>query len=151
MTALFMAYLGLVCMVALAGVGSAMGVSIAGNATVGALKKNEEAFGQYMILSALAGTQGLYGFGGFFIMYTQITENITILQGAGVLAAGIALGVVGLVSALKQGGIAANGCKGIGEGHDLFGKTLVLAVFPELYAIVAFAATFLIKNAIFPA
>ncbi|NBC09320.1 MAG: V-type ATP synthase subunit K, partial [Bacteroidetes bacterium] len=30
-------------------------------------------------------------------------------------------------------------------GYDVFGKTMVLAVFPELYAIVAFAATFLIN------
>ena len=34
---------------------------------------------------------------------------------------------------------------GIGSGHDIFGKTMVLAVFPELYAIIAFAATFLIS------
>lgn len=147
--ALVMAYIGLGLMVGLAGIGSAMGVSIAGNATIGTLKKKEEAFGQCMILSALAGTQGLYGFGGFFIMYTQITENLTMLQGMGIFAAGFALGLVGLVSAIKQGGIAANGVAGIGQGHDVFGKTLVLAVFPELYAIVAFAATFLINGNIF--
>ena len=40
-----LAYIGLALMVGLAGVGSAIGVSIGGNATIGALKKNEEAFG----------------------------------------------------------------------------------------------------------
>jgi len=54
-----------------------------------------------------------------------------------------------MISAIYQGALAANGIAGIGQGHDVFGKTLVLAVFPELYAIVAFAATFLIKGAIF--
>ena len=55
-------------MVVLSGIGSAIGVSMGGNATIGALKKNEEAFGSYMLLSALPGTQGLYGFAGFFII-----------------------------------------------------------------------------------
>ncbi|MBO5956124.1 MAG: V-type ATP synthase subunit K, partial [Bacteroidales bacterium] len=34
------------------------------------------------------------------------------------------------------------------NGHDVFGKTLILAAFPELYAIIAVAATFLISSAI---
>lgn len=146
---LIMAYIGLGLMVGLSGIGSAIGVSVAGNATIGTIKKREDAFGNCMVLSALAGTQGLYGFGGFFIMYSNVTAEITLLQGMGVFGAGLALGSVALVSAVQQGGIAANGVAGIGQGHDVFGKTLVLAVFPELYAIVAFAVTFLINGAIF--
>lgn len=134
-------------MVGLAGVGSAVGVSIGGNATIGALKKNEDAFGSYMLLSALPGTQGLYGFAGFFIINNSgvLSENMTMLQGMAVFAAGFALGLVCLISAFRQGQICANGIAGIGSGYDVFGKTMVLAVFPELYAIVAFAATFIIN------
>jgi V/A-type H+/Na+-transporting ATPase subunit K len=146
---LMLAYLGLGFMVMLAGIGSAIGVCIGGNATIGAMKKKEEAFGQYMILSALPGTQGLYGFGSFFIFYTSITDQITMLQAVATLAAGMVVGVVGWVSAIQQGRVGANGVVGIGQGHDVFVKTLVLAVFPELYAIIAFAATFLIKGAVF--
>lgn len=147
---LLLAYGGLVLMVALCGIGSAIGVSMGGNATIGALKKNDEAFGSYMLLSALPGTQGLYGFAGFFIFNTQgvITSEMTVLQGVAILAAGIILGGVGLVSALKQGSVTANGIAGIGSGFDVFGKTIVLAVFPELYAIIAFATTFLISATI---
>jgi V/A-type H+-transporting ATPase subunit K len=135
-------------MIALAGIGSAIGVSIGGSATIGALKKNEGEFGKYMLLSALPGTQGLYGFAGFFIINTSgvISMEMTILQGVAILAAGFALGAVGLISAIKQGQICANGIAGIGAGYDVFGKAMVLAVFPELYAIVAFAATFLIST-----
>lgn len=145
--AIILAYIGLGLMIGLAGVGSAVGVSIGGNATIGALKKNEEAFGSYMLLSALPGTQGLYGFAGFFIINSSgvLGESITMLQGMAVLAAGFALGLVSLISAIRQGQICANGIAGIGSGYDVFGKTMVLAVFPELYAIVAFAATFLIN------
>jgi V/A-type H+/Na+-transporting ATPase subunit K len=147
-TAIVLAYLGLGLMIGLSGIGSAVGVSIAGSASIGALKKNENAFGSFMLLSALSGTQGLYGFGGFFIINTSglLTENITMLQGSAILGCGIALGLVCLVSAIRQGQICANGISGIGSGYNLFGKTMVLAVFPELYAIVGFAATFLIVS-----
>jgi V/A-type H+/Na+-transporting ATPase subunit K len=147
-TAVILAYVGIALMIALAGIGSAIGVSIGGSATIGALKKNEGEFGKYMLLSALPGTQGLYGFAGFFIINTSgvISMDMTILQGVAILAAGFALGAVGLISAIKQGQICANGIAGIGAGYDVFGKAMVLAVFPELYAIVAFAATFLIST-----
>ncbi len=132
-TAVTLAYIGLGLMIALSGVGSAIGVSTGGKATIGALKKKPEGFGNYMLLSALPGSQGLYGFAGFFIVSGKISglTEMTIFQGASVLAAGLALGLVGIAS-----------------GHDVFGKTMVLAVFPELYAIVAFAATFLISSGI---
>lgn len=147
-TAVILAYIGLAMMIALAGIGSAYGVSMGGNATVGALKKNDSAFGSYMLLSALPGTQGLYGFAGFFIINNMgiITPEMSIVQGAAIFAAGLALGFVGLFSGIKQGSICANGIAAIGSGFDVFGKTMVLAVFPELYAIVAFAATFLIAG-----
>jgi V/A-type H+/Na+-transporting ATPase subunit K len=147
-TAVILAYVGIALMIALAGIGSAIGVSIGGSATIGALKKNEGEFGKYMLLSALPGTQGLYGFAGFFIINSSgvISMEMTILQGVAILSAGFALGAVGLISAIKQGQICANGIAGIGAGYDVFGKAMVLAVFPELYAIVAFAATFLIST-----
>ncbi len=145
-----LAYAGLALMLVLSGIGSAIGVSMGGNATVGALKKNPDAFGSYMLLSALPGTQGLYGFAGFFVINSQgvIQEGMTMLQGVAILAAGIALGFVALFSAIKQGGVTSNGIAAIGSGNDVFGNTMILAVFPELYAIIAFAATFLISASI---
>ncbi len=147
-TSVILAYIGLGLMVGLAGIGSAIGVSIGGNATIGALKKNDSAFGNYMLLSALPGTQGLYGFAGFFIVNSSgvVSPDMTIIQGMAVFASGFILGVVGLISAIQQGRVCANGIAGIGAGYDVFGKTMVLAVFPELYAIVAFATTFLISS-----
>jgi V/A-type H+-transporting ATPase subunit K len=147
-TALILAYVGLALMVGLAGTGSSIGVSIGGNATIGALKKKDDAFGSYMLLSALPGTQGLYGFAGFFIINSSgvINPDITMLNGIAIFASGLMLGLVGLMSAIKQGQVCANGIAGIAQGYDVFGKTMVLAVFPELYAIVAFATTFLISS-----
>ena len=69
--AIILAYTGLALMVLLSGVGSSIGTVMGGNATVGAMKKRDDAFGNYMLLSALPGTQGLYGFGGFFIINSK--------------------------------------------------------------------------------
>lgn len=142
-----LAYVGLALMVALSGIGSSIGVVMGGNATIGALKKNPDAFGSYMLLSALPGTQGLYGFAGFFIILNKgvITPEMAMGTAIAILAAGLAQGFVCLFSALKQGQVCANGIAAIGSGNDVFGNTMILAVFPELYAIISFAATFLIS------
>ena len=148
MEPIILAYIGVGLILGLSGIGSAYGVTIGGNATVGALKKNDEAFGNYMVLCALPGTQGLYGFLGFFLLQGVLTPEITWLQAAAVFGVGLGLGFVCLFSAIRQGQVCANGIVGIGAGYDVFGKTLILAVFPELYAIVAVAATFMISTAI---
>lgn len=145
------AYIGIAVMVGLSGIGSAYGVTIAGNAAIGALKKNDSAFGNFLVLTAMPGTQGLYGFAGYFLfqnLFGVLTPDMTVLQACAVLGSGIALGLVGLFSAIRQGQVCANGIAAIGQGHNVFGNTLILAVFPELYAIVGLAATFLIGSAI---
>lgn len=145
---ILLAYIGIALMIGLCGIGSAIGVTLGGNATVGAMKKNDEAFGNYLVLSALPGTQGLYGFLGFFLLQGVLVPEISWMQSVAVLGCGLFLGVVGLVSALRQGQLCANGIVAIGNGYDVFGKTLILAVFPELYAIIAVAATFMISSII---
>ncbi len=145
---LILAFIGIACMVAMSGCGSAIGVSIGGSATVGALRKKEEVFASCLVLSALPGTQGLYGFGAFFILKDVLTPQISMFQAVAIFSAGLIMGFAGLISAINQGRVCANGIAGIASGADVFGKTMILAVFPELYAIIAFAVCFLIKGII---
>ena len=147
---IILAYVGIGLMVGLAGIGSVYGTTIAGNAAVGAMKKNSEAFGSYIMLSALPGSQGLYGFAGYFLLsgFGLLGSDIGWWVAAAVFSFVLTLGFVGLLSAIRQGQICANGIAAIGSGHDVAGKTLILAVFPELYAIIALAATFLIGTAV---
>ncbi len=147
-TAIILGYIGVALMVGLSGAASCIGTSIAGQASVGAMKKNGGAFGSYMILSAIPGSQGLYGFVSYFIIKGFLTESITMLQGAAIFGAGLLTGFVCLFSAYYQARICANGIAAIGNGHDVMGKTLILAAFPELYAILTVAAVFLISGAI---
>ena len=137
-------------MVALTGIGSAIGVTICGNATVGAMKKNPDAMGSYIALSALPSSQGLYGFVGFFMalgLVQQLGAGLNIIAAWAIFGAGLTLGAVGLLSAVRQAQVCANGIKTIGGGDNVFGATMVMAVFPELYAILALLVAILIFGA----
>ena len=147
-TAIILAYVGVVLMVGVSGLASAVGTARCGMAAVGAMKKNSGAFGSYMILSALPGSQGLYGFVGYFMVSGYIAEGMPLITGVGIFGAGLLMAIVCLSSAVMQSKVCANGIAAIGNGNDVMGKTLILAAFPELYAILGVAATFLISTAI---
>ena len=150
MEPIYVAYFGIVLMVALSGIASSYGVSFPANAAIGAMKKNKCAFGQYLILTALPGTQGLYGFVCFFLLKNYLTPGISVMQAAAILGMGMFVGFVCLFSSLRQGQICANGVAAIGNGHNVMGNTLILAAFPELYGILTVAAVFLLRSLLGP-
>lgn len=133
-------YLGLGLMLGLAGVGSAIGTTIAGNAAEGGLKKAPEKSSSYMILSALPATQGLYGFVAFIMWLGQDFAA----SGAKLFGVGLAVGIVCLMSAIRQGQVCANGIVGISQGHDVQTNTMIYAALPEFYAILALVAALMI-------
>ena len=146
MEAIVLAYIGVAFMVGLSGIGSIYGVSISGNAAIGALKKDPESFGNYMVLSALPSTQGLYGFVGYFVMSGVIIPGMTWAAAGAVFGAGLTMGLSGLFSGIRQGQVCANGVAAIGSGHKVFGNTMILGVFPELYAILGLLVVILING-----
>ncbi len=143
-----LSWMGVALMVGLTGIGSVLGTTICGNAAVGALKKNPDALGQYIGLSALPSSQGLYGFVGYFLTKGAIDRmlaagTLTAPIAWSIFACGLALGAVGLYSSYRQAQVCANGIQAIGSGNNVFGGTMVMAVFPELYAILAALVTIL--------
>lgn len=141
-----LAYLGLAVMLTFTCIGSGVAVTIAGNATIGSLKKNPDMFSKAMLLCALPSTQGIYGFASFFITMNalQSMSSLAISPALAICAAGIALGVAGYYSAIRQGKLAANGIVEMSNGQDVFSKTMILCAFPELYAILPFAISAII-------
>ena len=133
-------YLGLGLMLGLAGVGSSIGTTIAGNAAEGALKKNPEKSSSYMILSAMPATQGLYGFVAFLMWMGKDFAT----DGAMLFGVGISVGLVCLFSAIRQGQVCANGIVGVSQGHDVQTNTMIYAALPEFYAILALVAALMI-------
>lgn len=142
MLTVILGYVGLAMMLCLAGIGSSIGTTIAGNAAEGALKKNPEKSSSYMILSAMPATQGLYGFVAF-LMWPKGMEAM-MDKGFLYFAVGLAAGVVFLFSAIRQGQVCANGIIGISQGHDVQTNTMIYAALPEFYAILSLVATLMI-------
>ena len=138
-TITLLGYLGLAIMLGLSFIGSAFGTTIAGNAAEGALKKNADGATNYMVLSAMPASQGLYGFVAFFVW---IGKDFA-ADGLSLFAIGLAAGFTFFFSAIRQGQVCANGISGISQGHDVFTKTLIYGALPELYAILAFVASFM--------
>ena len=134
-------YLGWGLMLGLSGIGSAYGTTIAGNAAEGALKKNKEKGSSYMILSALPATQGLYGFVAFLMWMSKDFAA----DGLKLFAIGLVVGVVFLISAIRQGQVCANGIAGIASGHDVQTNTMIYAALPEFYAILSLVAALMLN------
>ena len=133
-------YIGLACMLGLSFIGSAFGTTIAGNAAEGGLKKNPDGSTNYMILSAMPASQGLYGFVAFLLWVGKDFAT----DGVKLFAVGLAVGLVLLFSAIRQGQVCANGIVGISQGHDVFTNTLIYAALPEFYAILSLIAALMV-------
>lgn len=141
-----LALIGLGLMVGLSGAGSAWGLALGGSSVLGMIKKKPEAFGTGMVLAGLPATQGLYGFVAFIIYSGSITDSVSLTQGAVVLGAGLAIGIAAMLSAIFQGKVCASGITTMGSGHSVFGNTMILAAFPEFYAILALVAVILMQG-----
>ena len=126
-------YLGLGLVLALAGIGSSYGTTIAGNAAEGALKRKPESSGSYLLLSALPSTQGIYGFVAFFIMLGKFTGGT--ISGMLCFGIGVSVGLACMISGIRQGQVCANGIVGVSQGHNVVTNTLIYAALPEFYAI----------------
>ena len=135
-------YLGLGLVLALAGIGSSIGTSTAGNAAEGGLKKRPEASGNFMVLSALPATQGIYGFVAFFMLLNKMRAGE--LTGLIVFGVGLCVGLACMISAIRQGQVCANGIVGVSQGHDVFTNTLIYAALPEFYAILGLVGALMI-------
>ncbi|MDH6357844.1 ATPase [Parabacteroides sp. PF5-9] len=144
MEPILLAYIGIAVMTALSFIGSAYGVTICGNSVVGAMKKNPEALGTYIALSALPSSQGLYGFVAYFMLQSYLVADISMLNACAILGAGLMMGFSAFYSSIRQAGVCANGIAAVGAGHNVFGATMVMAVFPELYAILALLVVILV-------
>lgn len=128
---------------ALAGIGSAMGVGIAGQVAAGVLAEDPKKFGKTLILQALPGTQGIYGLLMAFLIFIRIgllgggMMDLTVSQGLYILASGIPIGLVGIWSGIAQGKAAAAGIMLLGKRSDQMAKGIIYAAMVETYAIFA--------------
>lgn len=148
-TGTFYAYLGAALAVLLAGIGSAKGVGIAGEAASGVVVEDPDKFGSTLILQLLPGTQGIYGFLiGFLVMVFGNmmpggSPSMDLNTGLQVLGACLPVGFVGLLSAIAQGRVSAAGMNIVAKRPDQMSKGMIQAAMVETYAIFAFLISLL--------
>lgn len=149
-TVYLIAYLGAGIACALAGIGSSIGVGIAAQASTGVMSVDPKKFGKLLLLSALPGTQGIYGFVIAFLLLQKIA-GFTALEASDawkVFAAGVPVALAGLLSGIFQGKVCASGAMMTAKQPGDSGKALILAVFVEFYAILGFLVSFLMLGQI---
>ncbi|MCR4638082.1 MULTISPECIES: V-type ATP synthase subunit K [Ruminococcus] len=140
---LVLAIIGAALAALLAGIGSAKGVSLVGEAASGVVSVDPSKFSKVLVLELLPGTQGLYGLiaAMFILLRTGVlggsAAELTVQQGLGFLAASLPIAVVGLISGIMQGRTAAAGVSITAKKPDHNGKAIIMAAMVETYAILA--------------
>lgn len=149
----FLAILGASIAILFAGMGSAKGTSIVGQAAAGVVAEDSSKFGKLLVLQLLPGTQGLYGFIIAFLILSKaglLGASIALTSGQGfqLLASGLAVGVVGYISGIYQGKVAAAGVGVLAKKPEELGKAITLSAIVETYALLGLLVSFLAYNGV---
>ncbi len=145
---------GAVFAAGMAGVGSAIGVRIVGEVASGLVSEDPEKFGKVLLLQALPGTQGIYGFLGAIMAMQKIgllagkVLSISPEVGLQILLACLPVGIVGLISAFLQAKVAAAGVNIVAKKPTESGKPVIMAAMVETYAVLGLLVTILLLNGI---
>ena len=125
----------------LAGIGSAIGIGIAGQQAAGVLSEDPEKFGSLFLLVVLPGTQGFYGFLGALLAMGKLTTGLSIMGGWRVLFACLPVAVAGFISAIHQGKVCAAGVNLVAKRPEQAMKGVIYAAMVETYAVLGFLVT----------
>lgn len=133
-----------------AGIGSAKGVGLVGEAAAGLVSQEPDKFSKALILQLLPGTQGLYGLLVAVLLLSNIgvlggeLKEISIGQGLMYFSACLPMAFGGLLSGIAQGRAAAAGVGIIARKPEESGKAIIMAAMVETYAILALLISILI-------
>lgn len=143
-----LALLGAAMAAFLAGIGSAKGTGIAGEAGAGLLCEDPSKFGKVMILQVIPGTQGLYGLVIGFVALSKMgalngTINLDFYTGLRYFMACMPIAFGGWISAIAQGRVAAASINILAKKPNDWSKGMILCITVEFYAILSLLVSFL--------
>ena len=144
MSGISIAIIGAALCAALAGCGSAIGVMAAGKAAAGVTAEKPDLFGKLLVLQALPGTQGIYGFLTAILIMVQIgvlggnAAELTVWQGLQFFGAAMPMAITGL------GKAAVGAIHMTGKQPDASGKGITMTALVETYAILALLTSILL-------
>jgi len=135
--------MGCLIAVAIAGIASAIGLTLAGTSAVAVTAEKPELFGRLLVLQVLPMTQSVYG----------LLTAILLMMGAGLLGGaakidfaaqpwigvaaiwiGTIVGLTGL-SAINQGMVASASIASVGRNPEVAARGIIFTVMPETIAI----------------
>lgn len=149
-----LAVLGAIMAALMAGIGSARGVGMVGEAAAGVIAEDPSKFSKILILQLLPGTQGLYGLLTAVLALSQIgilggkPIPLTLAQGLMYFTACMPIAFVGYFSAIAQARTAVSGVGVVAKKPDQNGKAITLAAMVETYAILALLMSILALNSL---
>ncbi len=134
------ATIGAALVTMLGGIGSAKGIRIASAQGAGVLSEKPELFGRLLVLMAMPGTQGIYGFICAFLVAARtglIAGEVTVrpLAGVGLSVLGLCVGGVLWKSAIFQGETSAACINMVAKRPEQSGRAIILPALVETYAV----------------
>ncbi|MFW6159796.1 MAG: V-type ATP synthase subunit K [Acidobacteriota bacterium] len=151
---LTLALVGGALAVIMGGIGSAIGIGLAGQASSGVMSEDPEKFGSLLLLVALPGTQGIYGFLSAFLVILKLgltgeaAVQPGIFQGWQIMISCLPVAFTGLVSGIHQGKVCASGVYMVAKQPKDLMKPVVMAALVETYAVLGLLITILLLNGI---
>lgn len=129
--------------------GSAKGIGIASQAAGGVLSEKPNLFGQLLVMIALPGTQGFYGFITAMMIFmrtglTQQTLQVSPGVGLALCVVGLMVGMALYLSAVWQGEASAAGIALVGRRPEESGRAILFPAMVETYAVVSLLAGILV-------
>ena len=147
---LILSILGAGLAIGCSGAGSSIGVGLAGSAANGVLTEDPDKFGLMLLLVALPGTQGFYGFLTGFLVIMKIgllagkIPVISVSQGLSILFACTPVIVAEFVSAIHQGKVCAAGIAVSAKKPEATMRALIYGAMVETYAILGLLGSVLL-------
>lgn len=129
---MILAWLGIYGSMAIGGIGSMIGCSIAGKSAAGALLEVESGYAKFVGVAAMPASQIIYG----FIVMLQLLEIERTLDNASAIAViGITAGIALLFNAVLQGRVIASAIKVTKAKPDVFTFSVIPAAVVEGFAV----------------
>lgn len=129
--------------VVLAGIGSAKGTGMVGEAGAGVISEDPGKFGKALILQVIPGTQGIYGFvvGFLALMNMGVLDGtaigLSLTEGFRYFVACLPIAIGGLISAIYQGRVAVAAVNILAKKPNDWAKGMIFCITVEFYAILS--------------
>ena len=131
-------------------IGSARGVGIACEAGNAVVAEDPSKAGKALLLEALPGSQGIYGFVTAFMVFMNVgviggtLAQLTLAQGLYLFVSCLPIAFVGCFSAIYQGKVCATGMNILAKKPDDSIKGVTAAALVETYAIFSLLVSLLL-------